>query len=184
MENTTLWVAMQVRKKHPKLSSNSGRTTKLLKVATPRDENLKFLRREGLIAPDEVDPENDAVAFDFTRLTGRQVGAVHSRYAVRHAHAIYVAARRASRLIMLKRDLKIEYAVQRSRNKGKYKNKWELDDELLVRPEIQRLEKDIAVIEAELEIINAVAAGYEGIRNGASREMYRRGSEQAPRHDT
>jgi len=82
---------------------------------------------------------------------------------------------------MLKRDLRIEYAVQRSRQKGKYKNKWELDDELLTHPEIQSLEKQIAVIEYELELINAIAVGYEDLRNAASREMFRRSSEQAPK---
>lgn len=142
---------------------------------------MKFLRDEGLIAPDEVSPDDDIVALDFTKLNNRQVGHVHSRYAVRHAHAIFVAAGRASRLAVLRRDLRIAQATFRFKNKRKYKTKYELDDAVALDKDFQQLTEDITTLEAEFEIIQALALGYEDLRNAASREMFRRSSEQAPR---
>ena len=142
---------------------------------------MKFLREAGLIAPEEISPNDDVVPLDFTKLNNRQVGRVHSQYAVRHAHAIYVAAERASRLALLRRDLRLAQAAFRFKNKKKFKTKYELDDALVLDKEFQQLTDDITVLEAEFEMIEALAHTYEDFRNAASREMYRRGTEQAPK---
>jgi len=142
---------------------------------------LKFLRDQGLIAPEEISPDDDAVALDFTRLNNRQIGGVHSRYAVRHAHAIYITAGHASRLAYFRRDVRLAQAKFRFRNKKKYKTKYELDDAMFMDEDVAKVVDQMTKVEAEFEIIKAVAEGFEDIRNAASREMYRRGSEQAPR---
>jgi hypothetical protein len=142
---------------------------------------LKFLRDEGLIAPDEISPDDDTLPLDFTRLNNRQIGAVHSRYAVRHSHAIYVAAGRASALALLKRDLRLVQADFRFRNKKKFKTKYELDDAMHRDNTVTEILDKMVKLEAQLEVIKALADGYEDVRNAASREMYRRFSEQAPK---
>lgn len=69
----------------------------------------------------------------------------------------------------------------RFRNKKKYKTKYELDDAMFMDEDVAKVVDQMTKVEAEFEIIKAVAEGFEDIRNAASREMYRRGSEQAPR---
>jgi hypothetical protein len=142
---------------------------------------LQFLQSEGLIAPDEISTKEDAVPLDFTTLNSRQIGAVQSRYAVRHSHAIFKAARKASRLAVLKRDLRLAQARFRFKNKKKFNTKYELDDVMLMDDEICELQNEIVATEAELEVVTALAVGYEDLRNAASREIFRRSSEQAPR---
>jgi len=142
---------------------------------------LQYLKREGLIAPNEIDSDSDAVPLDFTRLSSRQIGSVHSRFAVRHAHAIFVAAKRASSLTMLKRDLRLAQAKYRFKNSKKYKTKYELDDAMVMEDEISALLDTITKVEAELAVITAIALGYEDYRNAASREMFRRSNEVAPK---
>jgi hypothetical protein len=142
---------------------------------------LQYLKDEGLIAPDEISSELDAVPLDFTKLNSRQIGAVHSRYAVRHSHALFAVAKRAGRLAGLKRDLRLEQAKFRYKNVKKFKTKYELDDAMQLEDEIADLLDEITKLEAEKEVIEALALGYEDLRNAASREMFRRSSEQAPR---
>lgn len=165
-----------VKQKSKKSSGSKG-----LKVATPQDTALQYLRDEGLIAPEEVSPEIDSVPLDFTHLNGRQIGAVHSRYAVRHSHAIFTVAKAASRLAVLRRDLRIEQAKFRFKNKMKFKTKYELDDAMQLEGGISELVSEITVLEARVEVMKAVAEGYEDLRNAASREMFRRSTEQATR---
>jgi hypothetical protein len=157
------------------------KSVKSLVIATPQNTQLAYLKNEGLIAPDEISAQLDAVPLDFTRLNSRQIGAVHSRYAVRHSHAIFQVAKRAGRLAGLKRDLRLEQAKFRYKNVKKFKTKYELDDAMQLQDEIADLLDEITVLEAEKEVIEALALGYEDLRNAASREMFRRSSEQAPR---
>src|SRR5262252_2805587 len=103
-----------------------------LHVATPRDARLKWLRRTGLIAPDEIASDEDYVPLDFTTLNGRELGAVHSRYAVRHSHGLYVLAKLAAEAAALNRDIKMDEAKFRVRFKDDFKTKWELDDAMLL----------------------------------------------------
>jgi hypothetical protein len=142
---------------------------------------LQYLKDEGLIAPDEISSQLDSVPLDFTRLNSRQVGAVQSRYAVRHSHAIFQVAKRAGRLAGLKHDLRLEQAKFRHRNEKKYKTKYALDDAMQLEDGIADTLDEIAKLEAEKVVIEALALGYEDLRNAASREMFRRSSEQAPK---
>ena len=162
-------------------AERKSKKSKHLTVATPQNTRLQYLKNEGLIAPNEIDPASDSIPLDFTRLNGRQVGSVHSRYAVRHAHAIFVAAKRASMLTMLRRDLRLVQAKYRFKNNNKFKTKYELDDAMQLEDDISELLSDITKLEAELEVITAVALGYEDYRNAASREIFRRSSEVAPK---
>ena len=117
---------------------------------------------------------------DFTSLNFKLVGSVHSRYAVRHSHAIFRAAFYRVRVAYATRDLRLLKARKRARLADKYKTKWQLDDALLKDKEIKELEDDLVDAEAKLTVIEALAGGYEDLRNAASREMFRRGVEKAP----
>lgn len=106
---------------------------------------------------------------------------MHSRYAVRHSYAIYVASRYAFRLATLRASQRVEAAKFRFRHADDYQRKYELDNALQMNSRFRKVEDKILALEAKVEILNAVALSYEDIRNAASREMFRRGSEQAPR---
>jgi hypothetical protein len=159
---------------------SSGSKIEGLKIATPTDTRLAFLQNEGLIAPDEIASDEDRVPLDFTSLDFKLVGAVHSRYAVRHSHAIFRAAFYRVRVAYINRDLRLLKARKRAKLGKKYRTKWQLDDALLRDTEIKELEDDLVEAEAKLTAIEAIASGYEDLRNAASREMFRRGVEKAP----
>lgn len=106
---------------------------------------------------------------------------MHSRFAVRHSHALFVTAQVAAELAHLRRDLKLEQAQFRFRHKDEYKNKYNLDDAMALDKRHQRIADKITEAEANYEILQAVVAGYEDLRNAASREISRRLGEQAPR---
>ena len=164
-----------------KKKSSRGTTDDVLTIATPKGEQLKFLRDEGLIAPDEIPSNEDAVPLNFTRLDSRQLGAMHSRYAVRHSHAIYVVSRYAFRLATLRAGQRVDAAKFRFRYSDDYKRKYELDAALSMNKRYRKREDEILQLEAKVDVLNAVALSYEDLRNAASREMFRRGSEQAPK---
>jgi hypothetical protein len=82
---------------------------------------------------------------------------------------------------MLKRDLKIAQAKYRYLNKEKFKTKYELDDAMITEEGIKEYIDGIALLEAREVVVKALAEGYESLRNAASREIFRRSSEQAPR---
>lgn len=105
---------------------------------------------------------------------------MHSRYAVRHSHAIVRAAFYSIRVVYLERDIRLLKAKKRVKLGGDFKTKWELDDQIALDPEITELEDDLLEAGAKKTVIDAVAQNYEGLRNAASREMYRRGVERAP----
>ncbi len=112
-------------------------------------------------------------------MTGRQVGAVHSRYCVRHSHVIFVAARRAAQLAALKRDLRFAQAKFRLKNKDDYKTKYELDDAMEYDNTVSDFQDQIAKLDAEKQLLDAIALGYDDLKAAASRELFRRSSENA-----
>ena len=143
---------------------------------------MQYLRDAGLVAPDEIPTDDDFVPLDFTSLNPRQVGAVHSRYAVRHAHAIYVTAQTASQLVLARRDAKLIAAKYRSRHADEHETKYQLDAAMEEDKNYSKVAIRITELEARLSVLEAVCGGYEDLRNAASREMFRRSSEKAP-HD-
>jgi hypothetical protein len=96
---------------------------------------------------------------------------------VRHAHAIFNAAKLSADVAQLKRDLRLEKAKFRLRNKGEKVNvinsMMEEDDTIV------EIEDALTAVEMKVDLIGAVAAGYEDLRNAASREMTRRLGERA-----
>lgn len=129
------------------------------------------------MVPEEIPTDEDHVPLDFTRLSNKDVGALHSRYSVRHAHAIYQLALLASEVVRRKRDLRIEEAKFRVTHQGEKKT--DVDALMEEDTKIVKHRDKMAVLEAQLEIIEAVAQGYDDLRVAASREMTRRISETA-----
>lgn len=124
-----------------------------------------------------MDAEDEIVPLDFTTLGNRDVGVVHSRFAVRHSHAIFHLARARGDAALLKRDIRIaraKFRIRHKREKVNVVNAMMEDDE-----EIVKLEGKLAVAEAKVGVLDAVCLGYEDLRNAASREMTRRLGERA-----
>lgn len=152
-----------------------------LKVRTPQDPELQSLAQQGLIVPDDLDPEDETVPLDFTVASSQAIGAIHSRFAVRHAHGIYLLARTRNRFLALRRQLRIEQAKFRSLHKDDFDRKYELDDEMLKSKRIARLDRQITECEITMEVQQAVVEGFLDVVKAASREMSRRSDERAPR---
>lgn len=139
---------------------------------------MQFLAQEGLIVPDDLDPSEEFVELDLTEASHKGVGAQHSRWAVRQAHALYSLAIHKTKLQRLDRRIRIEKAKYRVTHKGG--KKFELDDEMALNPRIKKLEDKKLELEVQCEIIEALTKGFEVYRTAASREMSRRESEHAP----
>jgi hypothetical protein len=90
-------------------------------------------------------------------------------------------AKTAGDLAMHRRDLRLEQAKYRFRNAENYKNKYQLDDAMALEDDISELMGVITELEAREEVLKAVALGFEDLRNAASREMFRRSTEVAPK---
>jgi hypothetical protein len=118
------------------------------------------------------------VPLDFTRLSSRGIGELQSRYAVRHAHAVYNTALLEMDVLRMKRELRMAQAKFRIRHKGQPKNI--TDAEMEQDEEISALYDEISEVEIKLTLMEAVVKTYEGIRNAASREISRQTSERAP----
>lgn len=161
------------RKKSKKSSDDSG----TLSVRTPQDSPLQFLADAGIIVPEEIPSDEDRVPLDFTALSSKQIGSLQSRYAVRHAHAIFNAAKLAADEAALKRDLRLVKAKFRLHHKGEKMN---IVNAMMEEDEtIIEIEERLSEVEAKVGILTAVAQGYEDLRNAASREMSRRIGERA-----
>jgi hypothetical protein len=160
-----------------KKSKKSSASEESLTVATPQSSALRVLREAGIIAPDEIPSDDDSVPLDFTRLNNQAIGAIHSRYAVRHAHAIFHAAVASTKLVKLRRDLRIVQAKFRVKNTDEKKNV--VDAMMEEDPHIAKQLDKITEMEIQVKLIEAVAEGYEDLRNAASREMTRRIGEKA-----
>jgi len=85
----------------------------------------------------------------------------------------------STKLVHLRRDLRIAQSKFRVLNSDEKKNI--VDAMMEDDPHIAKLFDRISVAEAEVMLLNAVAGGYEDLRNAASREISRRIGEQAPR---
>lgn len=158
--------------------SKSGKSSeKVLRVATPKNTKLSLPER-GLVVPLEITAQEDVVPLDFTRLTSRQLGKLHSTYATRYAHAIYVVAKYSSSVVAAERDFKLLKARKRVLLGGKYRTKYKLDDAVSVQDDVREIEDEIARLEASVKMTEAVAQGYDVIAKAASREMFRRSSER------
>jgi hypothetical protein len=140
---------------------------------------LRALADAGLIVPDEIPSEDEIVPLDFTTLSDRGVGSIHSRFAVRHAHALFHVALAGTKLVALRRDMRIAQAKFRlEHTEEKRKN---VVDAMMEEDEhLAHLFDRISVAEAHIAMLGAVAQGYEDLRNAASREMTRRISERGP----
>lgn len=96
---------------------------------------------------------------------------------MRHAHAVFNAAKVAADQAVVRRNLRIEKAKFRLRNKGEkvnIVNAMMEDDEIIVA-----LEEELSVVESKVKLLDAVAMGYADIRDAASREITRRIGERA-----
>lgn len=125
--------------------------------------------------------DDDAVPLDFTTLSNKEIGSLHSRYAVRHAYAIFKTAEASTKLVHLKRDLRIAQARFRVQNSDEKKN---IVDAMMEEDDhIAHLLNRISVMEARVQLLDAVTHGYEDLRNAASREISRRIGEKAAVHD-
>jgi hypothetical protein len=138
---------------------------------------LQYLTDAGIIVPEEIPANDDHVPLDFTTLSPRHLGALHSRYAVRHSHVIFQLAKVASDAASVKRNLRLVKAKFRLHHKGEKVNV--INSMMEVDDVIVELEDKLAEVEAKVGILSAVAEGYEDLRNAASREMTRRIGERA-----
>lgn len=164
-----------------KKSKKSNGGSKTLRVATPQNSTLQFLENLGLVAPEGLDVDEIEVILDLTRASGREVGRQHSVWAAFHSYAIFVVARLETDLSKLQRQHKINLAKFRKRNSSKFKAKYELDDAALLDDELQEEADRIEELDRQLTLVRPLAESYEGFRNAASREMFRRSTETAQR---
>jgi len=141
---------------------------------------LRFLQESGIIVPESLPADEETLPLDFTRLSYRGIGELQSRYAVRHAHAIYNVALLDADITNLKRELRISQSKFRILHKEEMKNISDamMEDDL----EISALLDQIAGVETKRTILSAVADGYAGIQAAASREITRRTSEEPAKH--
>ena len=100
-------------------------------------------------------------------------------WAAFHAYAITVLARLETSLEDARRQYRIDAATFRQRRKRDYKTKWELDDALLLNSRLRKQADVIAELEKRVRTVEPVVESYAGFRHAASREITRRGHEQA-----
>lgn len=160
-----------------KKSEKSNSKLDGLHVRTPKDSPLAFLKEAGVIVPEEIPSDEDTIPLDFTRLSSRGIGHLQSRYAVRHSHAIFNAAKVAADAAAIKRDLRLAKAKFRIRHKSEKVNVVAamMED----NDAISELEDKLLEVEVKVELLDAVAAGYADLRDAASREITRRTRERA-----
>src|SRR6516165_253573 len=169
--------AVPTRNSAARKSAASSGNENVLRVRTPKESRLRYLRDAGVIVPEEIPSDEDSVPLDFTRLSNRGIGHLQSRYAVRHAHAIFNAAKVADDVAILKRELRMEKAKFRMRHKDEPLNvvqaMMEDDDEIV------EIESKLLEVETHKGMLDAVAQGYADLRDAASREITRRLGERA-----
>jgi hypothetical protein len=138
---------------------------------------LRALKEQGLVVPEEIPTDDDAIPLDFTLLSNQGVGEIHSRYAVRHSYATFQAALASTKVLHLRRDLRFAQSRFRMLHTGKPKN---IVDAMMEDEEnISHLLTRITEAEGHAQLVEAVAQSYEDLRNAASREMTRRMGERA-----
>ena len=141
---------------------------------------MRVLYESGVVVPDDLDPDEEQVPLDFTEPASRAIGGIHSRFAVRHAHALFVTAKVATSLARKRDELRKREVVFRARHADDFSQKWKLDAEMAQNKRIAKLRDEVVELEIQLELFRAVSAGYESFVKAASREMTRRESERAP----
>ena len=158
-------------------SKKSSESESVLRVRTPKDSKLQYLQDAGIIVPEEIPSNEDRVPLDFTQLSNRDIGGLQSRYAVRHAHSIFNAAKLGSDAATVKRELRLEKAKFRLRHKEEKVN---VVAAMMDEDEgIAELESALIEIETRQDVLDAVSQGYADIRDAASREITRRMGERA-----
>lgn len=122
------------------------------------------------------------VALDLTRASNREIGRQHSMWAVFHSYAINVLARYETDLAAANRAYRIATARYRQKHASKSADtKWKLDDAILLDPKLKAAADEIQELERRVKLLHPVVESYAGYRHAASREISRRGQEQAPR---
>jgi hypothetical protein len=130
--------------------------------------------------PDDLDPSEEVIPLDFTRLGNREVGSVHSRFAVRHAHALYVRASFATEILSLRRRHRLALAAFRVRKGDTYRTDKACTEAFSLSKVGKKIERQINNLEIKVEVLDAVIGGFDDVVRAASREMSRRQSENAP----
>ena len=130
--------------------------------------------------PEGLDPSEEIIRLDFTSVSDRHVGAIHSRFSVRHAHALYIRAGVATRLLRLKRKHRLDLAKYRVRNELKFKTLKALEESFSLGPGA-KLEATIMGLEIKATLMDSIIEGFMDIVRAASREMSRRDSERSSR---
>jgi len=161
-----------------KKSKKSNAEKKKLRVATPQNSELRFLENLGLVAPEGLDVSDVDVALDLTRESGREIGRQHSIWAAFHSYALFVLARLETEHAALSREHKLHLARFRKRNAVKFRTKYELDDAAVLDKKLMGFADAIAELDRQLTLVRPLVEGYEGFRNAASREMFRRSTEK------
>jgi hypothetical protein len=138
---------------------------------------LKYLAQSGVVVPDHLDPFDENIHVDFTAISSRGIGGVHSRFCNRLAHALYLRSQLEAERLTLSRRIHLAHARYRLKHEGEYKTVKMLESAMILDPEIKKLEKHALQIDVKSVALDAVLKGYESIAKAASREMARRGME-------
>lgn len=129
------------------------------------------------MVPDELDPFDESLSVDFTRMGSRAVGGIHSRLCNRLAHAVYVRSQLEGDRLSLARRIYLAEARFRLKHEDEYKTMKMLDAAMILDPEIRKLNSRANKLDVKAVALDAVIRGYESIIRAASREMSRRGIE-------
>lgn len=129
------------------------------------------------MVPDDLDPFDESVRVDFTRLGSRGVGAVHSRFCNRLSHVLYIRSEIEGQRLTLSRQLHLAQARYRLRHEDEHKTVKMLESAMILDKGIRKIEKKNLQLDVRGVALDAVIKGYESIIRAASREMSRRGIE-------
>jgi hypothetical protein len=102
-------------------------------------------------------------------------------WAAFHSYAITVLARLETSLAEAERNHRHALARFREKNGRKFGTKWKLDDAALLNPRLKAQADEIAELQRRIKLVEPVVESYAGFRHAASREISRRGQEQASR---
>jgi hypothetical protein len=130
-----------------------------------------------VVVPDELDPFDESVRVDFTSLSGRGVGAIHSRLCNRLAHVVFIRGQLEGERLQLSRRIHLAEARYRLKHEDDYKTMKMLDAAMILDSDIRKLNSRANKIDVKAVALDAVIKGYESIIKAASREMSRRGIE-------
>jgi hypothetical protein len=133
-----------------------------------------------LVVPGAITADERELRLDFTSVSSKEIGRIHSEFAVRVGYAIYHASIAEADLIEKRRELKLAKARFIDKNQGK---KFEVDAQAALEPEIKKLEDGIAVLERKKALIEGVIGAYLKLQEGSSREISRRENERTSRGD-